>query len=201
MPDNHLRAVLAAHQIQLGGATPVAVVGIEGFYKSLAGADTGKNLIGVYDDAICVVTPATSLTFVGNTDPTRGIEGRAKVQHGAWEMGPVIHHRTRPPAERRLAFGQMVGVTLRRYLADGTLGPELHNQYIGWNLHDGSITTTGSEACQTVVPERWPEFFGEVLTPLGIPLSEVPTVATRIKQGDPLPDHWARARFPYILTS
>lgn len=199
VPDAQLRQWLAEYQITLGEATPVVVVGVRGWAEKAAG---GANKAGLYDDAICVVTPPTSLTYQGNTDPTRTIEGRAITEAGqVVEMSPVIHHRTRPAAERRFAFGQASGVAIRRYDAAGVLSQLVPGQYIGWNLHDGSITTTGSEACQTVAPEWWPSTVRELLIGLAIPLAELPTIETRIKQGLELPEHWAHARFPYLLVT
>lgn len=198
VPTDRLLEILAQYAITLSEATRVAAIGIRGWAESQAGG--GANKTGVYDDAICVITRAGSWTYQGNTDPTRTIEGRAIAEAGqVVEMSPVIHHRTRPPAERRFAFGQASGVTIRRYADGDQLGVSVPNQYIGWNLHDGSITTTGSEACQTVAPEWWPGTVRELLVGLGLPLSELPTVETRIKQGLALPDHWEKARFPYVL--
>lgn len=199
VPDDVLRQILVAHQIVLGDATPVASIGWRGWAESDHGKRAGVNVTGSYDDALCVVTPTASWTFQGNTDPSRTIAGRALLQPGVVEYGLVIHHRTRLPAERRIAFGQQSGVTIRRYDAAGALEKELTNQYIGCNIHDGSITTTGSEACQTVAPEWWMGYVEKILTPLGIPVSEWPTVTTRVKQGLALPDHWLTPRFPYVL--
>lgn len=202
VPENHLRLVLETKKIVLSAATPVAVVGVRGFASKIGDVpeDASGNQIGVYDDPICVVTRSRVKTFLGNTDPSRTIEGRAILQFGVVEMGPGIHNRSKPAAERRFAFIQQSGVTIRRYNAAGELGPELHDQWIGCNNHDGSNTTTGSAACQTVVPEQWAAYVAMVLTELGIPVSELPTITTRIKQGLELPEHWAKARFPYVLT-
>ena len=200
VPTDRLLEILAQYVITLSDATRVAAVGIRGWAESEAGG--GANKTGIYDDAICVVTRDGSWTYQGNTDPTRTIEGRAIAEAGqVVEMSPVIHHRTRPAAERRFAFGQASGVTIRRYDAGNELGELKKDQYIGWNLHDGSIGTTGSEACQTVAPEWWPGTVRELLVGLEIPLSELPTVETRIKQGLDLPEHWAAARFPYVLVN
>lgn len=198
VPRNRILDILATYAIALSDSTPVAAVGIRGWAELEAGG--GNNKTGVYDDAICVVTALGDWTFQGNTDPTRTIEGRAIAEAGqVVEMSPVIHHRTRSAAERRFAFGQASGVTIRRYAAGDALGELKTGQYIGWNLHDGSITTTGSEACQTIAPEWWAGAVRELLIGLGIPLGELPTVETRIKQGLELPEHWSAARFPYVL--
>lgn len=152
VPDNVLRLVLSVHDVTEG----VAIVGTRGFYKSIAGAETGKNLTGVYDDAISVVTPTECRTFLGNCDTSRTIEGRAVLQLGKYRYQRGMHGVTTD--HPRPAWIQSSGVTIRRIQADGALGPELKDQWIGLNIHDGSQTTTGSAGCQTVVPERWQEF-------------------------------------------
>lgn len=197
VPENHLRAVLEAYKIQAA----VAVVGIRGYVKQFAEAKSGGNLIGKYDDVLCVVTPAACRTFLGNTDPSRTITERAILEANqvVWYT-PGCHNRTKPPAARRPAFVQSSGVAIRRFDAQGVLGPVLDNQWIGCNIHDGAWTTTGSAACQTVVPERWMAFVEAVLTPLGIPFSEWATVTARVKRGQAIPEHWTTAKFPYILT-
>jgi hypothetical protein len=73
-------------------------------------------------------------------------------------------------------------------------------QWIGCNIHDGAWTTTGSAACQTVVPERWREYVGEVIGPLGITLEEWDQVEKHVKDGGNVPATWARKRFPYLIT-
>lgn len=200
VPDNVLRLYLETNGID--PKTPVAVVGVRGFVAT-PGEEAGANQIGIYDDAICVVTPTMSRTFLGNTDPSRTIAGRAiLVAPQVLWLCPGIHHATRPPADRRPAFIQDGGARIQRYTADNVLGDKiLEDQWGGFNLHDGSITTTGSEACQTVVPEEWVDFRGTVSIPLGIPAEEWLTVAARVKLGEPAPAHWAAARFPYILVT
>jgi hypothetical protein len=155
VPDNHLRAVVS---ILFQVTEAVVVVGIRGYVKNIAGAETGKNLLGVYDDAICIITPTTSHTFLGNTDPSRTILERAVLQPGKYRYTRGIHGVTGPIEKRRPAWVQASGVTIRRFDASGVLGPELPQQWIGCNIHDGSVTTTGSAGCQTIVPEQWPTF-------------------------------------------
>lgn len=156
VPDNHLRAVLVEFDV----TEAVAVVGIRGYVKQFAQSESGKNLIGVYDDVLCIVTPQECLTYLGNTDPSRTIKDRAILvapQKSRYTRG--IHGITGPVEKRRPAWIQAGGVTIQRFQGDGkTLGPVLKNQWIGCNIHDGAWTTTGSAACQTVVPERWKQF-------------------------------------------
>lgn len=162
VPVEHLRAVLK----QFGVDEAVAAVGIRGYVKQFKEATTGGNLIGKYDDVICIVTPEECRTFLGNTDPSKLITdpttglGRAQLtvpQKVRYTRG--IHGITRPKDQQRLAWIQSSPVSIRRWdekLKDW--GPVIVNQWIGCNMHDGSWTTTGSAACQTIVPERWKEF-------------------------------------------
>lgn len=198
VPDTQLRQWLADHQIRLGDATPVAAIGVRGWANSGAGGGA-TNLTGVYDDALCVVRVNGSWTFQGNTDPTRTIEGRAILQPGVYEYGPGVHNITKPATDRRLAFTQRSGVTIRRFDAQGALGPELENQWIGCNHHDGAESSTGSAACQTVAPEWWPGYAMELIHGLRLAFSEWATLTTRIKNGGKLPEDWTKASFPYLL--
>lgn len=162
VPENHLRAVLQAHNI----TERVAVVGIRGYVQQFAESGAGKNLTGVYDDVICVVSDRECRTFLGNTDPSRLIVdpttrlGRAilvtdqKIRYVRGIHG--LH--SLPPDRQRQAWLQSSGATIRRWQADGSWGPEIKDQYIGANIHDGSISTTGSAGCQTLPPELWKEF-------------------------------------------
>jgi hypothetical protein len=154
VPENHLRVVLELNKV----TDPVAVVGVRGFTKSIANAQSGENLTGVYDDAICIVTRWKSITFAGNTDPSRKVAGRAVLMPGKYRYTRGIHGITGPAEKRRPAWVQHSGVTIRRYDDKGQLGPQVTGAWIGLNIHDGSLTTTGSAGCQTVVPERWQDF-------------------------------------------
>lgn len=216
VPDNvlrdaYLRTVFGI-EVGLGiGQRRIAVVGIRGYGKQFRDATSGGNLIGKYDDAICVVTPTTSRTFLGNTDPTYAVKdgvGRAQLTvPQVFDMAPGIHGKSKPAAEQRIAFcpvdGTAGGVSIVRYAADGTIGPVLKGQHIGSNLHDGAITTTGSLACQTVAPEDWMPFLEMMFDGLGLPWAEYTSVLMRIKRGDAnaIPDHWTKATFPYALVA
>lgn len=162
VPENHLREVLKV----FGVLDAVAVVGIRGYVKQFRESVSGGNIIGKYDDVLCVVTPKACTTFLGNTDPTRLIKdpktglGRAVLEAGnkfLYTRG--IHGITGPKERRRPAWVQAGPVIIRRY-DDKTneLGPVLTGQWIGCNIHDGGWSTTGSAACQTVAPERWKVF-------------------------------------------
>ncbi len=148
-----VREILRDHDV----TEQVAVVGVRGYVDGFAGA-AGKNLLGVYDDALCIVSRDRVQTYLGNTDPTRLIAQRAVLQEGKYRYQRGIHGITREKEKQYPAWVQAGGVTIRRYQPDGTFGEVLTNQWIGCNIHSGSWTTTGSAACQTVVPEKWAEF-------------------------------------------
>lgn len=155
VPDNHLRAVLQAHDV----TEAVAVVGIRGYVQQFAASEAGGNLTGVYDDVLCIVTPEECKTFLGNTDPSRTIPNRAILQPGhRYRYVRGIHGITGPKERQRPAWIQAGPVIIRRFQEGGVLGPELTGQWIGGNIHDGSWTTTGSAGCQTVAPEQWRDF-------------------------------------------
>lgn len=155
VPENHLREVLKAYDV----TEAVSVVGIRGYVKQFVESKDGGNIIGKYDDVLCIVTPEECRTFLGNTDPSRTLPERAILEAGfrsRYTRG--IHGITGPKEKQRPAWIQAGPVNIRRYKEGGTLSPLFTGQWIGCNIHDGSWTTTGSAACQTVVPERWKEF-------------------------------------------
>lgn len=161
--EDRLRRVLAQYDVTEG----VAVVGIRGEINHFQAAEHTANLIGVYDDVLCIVTPTAVHTFLGNTDPTRTIKDRAILQDGhRYRYMRGTHGITREKAKRYQAWVQAGPVIIRRFKEDGGLTEEIKGQWIGCNIHKGSWTTTGSAACQTIVPEKWEEFDGTLLQAL-----------------------------------
>lgn len=154
VPEEHLRVIASWYDV----TELVCVIGVRGYFKNFAEAQTGGNIIGKYDDAICIVTPKACHTFLGNTDPSRAMIERAILQVGKYRYMRGIHGITRPKEQQRLAWIQAGPVSIKRFKSEGELGPELKGQWIGCNIHDGSWTTTGSAGCQTVVPDQWKEF-------------------------------------------
>lgn len=155
VPEQHLRAVLAAYDVTEG----VAVVGIRGYTKQFTGAESGGNLIGVYDDVICLVTPTSVHTYLGNTDPSTMVTGRAVLEAGKrYRYTRGIHGITKAKEKQYLAWVQAGPVRIRRQLADGTMSDPRDGQWIGCNIHKGGWSTTASAACQTIAPEHWDTF-------------------------------------------
>jgi hypothetical protein len=133
-----------------------ALIGRRGYYRDTMGAP-GVNDIGVYDDAIILVTPTAYATFNANTDPSRQLPGIATLKYGSWLYRIGIHGLSHPVGPRQYpALVQAAPVTVTR---DG--GKE-ETGFFGINIHHGSFGTTSSEGCQTVYPDQWEEFFGLV---------------------------------------
>lgn len=138
---------------------PLVVVGIRGYYRDSLGAP-GVNDRGIYDDAFLVHSPSVMAAYNGNVDPsawrkgsgTGSTKGMASLNPGAWFVHQFDLHRG-----KYLALCQRAGpVTVTR---DGT-PPYVDSGYFGINIHRGGYGTTGSEGCQTVLPEQWESFIG-----------------------------------------
>ena len=147
----HLRLLVAN-----GITDAFALLGRRGYYRDTMGAP-GTNDLGLYDDAIMLVSPTAYATFNANTDPSRELPGIATLKLGVWRYQQGIHGLSHPPGPRRYpALVQAEPVTVSR---DG--GAD-ESGYLGINIHHGSINTTSSEGCQTVYLPQWAEFIGLV---------------------------------------
>lgn len=151
-----------ARQAYGGGILPrVSVLAVRGYYQDSMG-ESGRNDVGIYDDAFFIITPSGVTPFNGNTDPSRygwnagAGKFMARLKTGVWTYRPIIHHASRPDGYP--AFGQGDSpVTVERMSADG----EIHNEETGCfgiNLHRGGINGTSSEGCLTVPREQWESF-------------------------------------------
>jgi len=124
---------------------PVFVVAIRGYYRDTMGTP-GVNDRGIFDDAICVVSPHTFAAFNGNTDPTRTRAKTAKMQGMATLIPGVYHAHT--IGRHKLTYPALIqrkGVV--RVMRDGD--PVVDVGYFGINIHDAG-TTTSSEGCLTI---------------------------------------------------
>ena len=139
---------------------PVCVVGIRGYYRDSMGA-VGKNDVGLYDDALVVVSPNVHAAFNANVDPTRlGWNAKAKkpmaqLKPGVYRYKLGLHGISRGNPYKALV--QAGPVTVMR-------GDSEETGRFAINIHRGGNTTTSSEGCQTLPPAQWPAFIALVET-------------------------------------
>lgn len=139
-------------------ADPVCLVGIRGYYRDSMGA-VGRNDVGIYDDALILVSPNVHAAFNGNVDPSRlGYNPKAgkpmaQLKPGVWRYKIGLHGVSR--ANPYKALVQAAEVTVLR-------GAEEETGWFGINIHRGSRNSTSSEGCQTVPPDQWPAFIALV---------------------------------------
>lgn len=131
------------------------ILGRRGYYKETMNASRANDR-GLYDDAIAIVRPNLLTAFNANTDPSRFGGKLAQLACGVWPYKIGTHHPTAPSAYKCLV--QAAPVTVHR--DNGVI--ETGEFYI--HIHRGGYSTTGSEGCQTIHPEQWNEFMGEVAT-------------------------------------
>lgn len=137
---------------------PVCLVGIRGYYRDTMGAK-GKNDVGIYDDAIIVVSPNVHAAFNANVDPSR-LGKNPKINKPYAQLKPGVYrykigqhgiNRGNPYK----ALVQAAPVTVLRGSGEET-------GYFAINIHRGGINTTSSEGCQTLPPAQWPAFISLV---------------------------------------
>ena len=164
----------AARELLAGAGVEVfALIGRRGYYRDSMGTP-GANDLGIYDDAMLLITPTNYATFNANTDPSRQLPGIATLQCGTWLYKQGIHGLSHPVGPRQYpALVQAAPVTVSR---DG--GKE-ESGYLGINIHHGSFGSTSSEGCQTIYPDQWDEFFALVKAEMA---------------------KYARRTIPYVLT-
>ena len=148
--------LLIAHGID---TSRPAILGRRGYYRDALGVP-GANDIGIYDDAIILVTPTAYLTCNANCDPSRHHPGVAVLQAGVWRYKLGIHNASKDPAlhPHYEALVQAGPVTVRRDPDASHVEPWLDTGWFGINIHRGGYTTTSSEACQTVYPDQYDGF-------------------------------------------
>ena len=132
----------------------VILLGIRGYFKDTMGKP-GVNDRGIYDDALCMITPDNFYTFNFNTDPSRAIPGVATLVPGLYFYKIGMHGVSGDhPYE---ALRQWSRVTVTRDGQDGeftdTSGAPFYT-----DIHRGGFGTTSSLGCQTVPPAQWEEF-------------------------------------------
>lgn len=137
---------------------PVCLVGIRGYYRDSMGA-VGKNDVGLFDDAIILVSPNVHAAFNGNVDPTRlGWNAKAKKPMAQLKPGVYRYKIGQHGISRGNPYKALVQagpVTVMR--GDGE-----ETGRFAINIHRGGNTTTSSEGCQTLPPAQWPAFIALV---------------------------------------
>jgi lysozyme len=133
---------------------PVCLVGIRGYYRDSMGA-VGKNDVGLYDDAIILVSPNAHVAFNANVDPSRlgwnanARKPMAQLKAGVYRYKIGQHGISRGNPYKALV--QAGPVTVMR-------GDKEETGHFAINIHKGGRTTTSSEGCQTIPPQQWDAF-------------------------------------------
>jgi lysozyme len=147
----------------------VWLVGVRGW--------NGLNQIGIYDDAIFLITPDEVLGFNANTDPSRLLPGVATLIPGTYYYKKGIHGmhhldltdqntqqilavamKTQADIGRLTywAFRQDSDVSITRQGDINLHTDNVNNRY--WiDIHRGGFNTTSSAGCQTIHPDQWDE--------------------------------------------
>jgi len=139
-----------------GVSDPVCLVGIRGYYRDSMGAK-GKNDVGLFDDALILISPNVHAAWNANVDPTR-LGWNPKVKKPMAQLKPGVYRyklgrhgiRSGKPYPALVQAGP---VTVYR-------GDQEETGWFGINIHaaGGGVTTmprsTSSEGCQTV-PGRY----------------------------------------------
>ena len=147
-------AILSRHGVDV--SKRVAILGVRGYYRDSMGV-TGVNDLGIYDDALFVVTAEAHKAYAANTDPSRLNPGVASLVPGVYRYQVGVHGISKPAARRYPALVQAGPVTVARH---GQVA--LDTGWFGINIHRGGRVGTSSLGCQTVPPELWDSFFGLV---------------------------------------
>ena len=169
LPEHRAREILAACGIP-NATEPVAILAVRAYYRDTMGVE-GSNDVGIYDDAIFLVTPQGMLACNANTDPSRlgWNEGVGKpfavLQPGLWyfRRGP---HKKQPRALRQCTDEEAKNLGVpddgefkveRSY---GSKNPKNYTEsgYFAINIHSGGENTTSSWGCQTLPPEQFAPF-------------------------------------------
>lgn len=144
-----------SHGLPSALGVPFFLLGRRGYYRDSMG-EPGVQEIGIYDDALILVTPEVTAAFNANTDPSRHGDGMAHLKAGLWLYRLGIHGLSRPKSRQYEALVQAAPVTVQREGQGDDTG------WFGINIHRGGYNTTSSLGCQTVHPDQWPAFISLV---------------------------------------
>lgn len=134
---------------------PVKILGVRGYYKTTMG-DPEKNDVGIYDDAIFIVSKNYFGSFNANTDPSRIFKDVAILKPGGPYLYKIGMHNMQHPYKALRQYGN---VTVLRNGIPVTDSP-MNRFYI--DIHKGGYGTTSSLGCQTIYPDQWEEFLSSV---------------------------------------
>lgn len=177
-PEITRSEVLALAKPYLTEDDKVFIFGRRGYYRDSMGRKN-ENDYGIYDDAICLVTPNQCTPYNANTDPSKEHKGVALLQPGRWLYKLGIHGLSKPKDEQYEALVQAHNVWVHRAgTADVSMeetdhyhpqygyrkeaGSELWRGMFGINIHRGSRFSTSSLGCQTIHPSQWGDFMEKV---------------------------------------
>lgn len=140
------------------GVKGPAILARRGYYRDAMG-QIGVNDIGIYDDAMMIVTPSFFGTFNANCDPSRHKPGIATLKAGVWMYKLGTHNLSKDPKihPRYTALVQAEPVTVQRWKSDDEAPSEDTGRF-GINIHCGGYHTTSSEGCLTIYPDQWQAF-------------------------------------------
>lgn len=139
-----------------GVTDKVAIVGVRGYYKNTLGKPNAND-IGIYDDAIFVVSPEVYAAFNANVDPSVLRPNIATLVPGLYRYKKGKHGISRGPgypALRPATQGEKLPV--KRW--NPKTNDYYYDQGIAINIHKGSLRSTSSEGCQTIYPAQYDAF-------------------------------------------
>lgn len=145
-------------------ADPVALVGVRGYYRDTMGV-RGENDLGIYDDAIFVISPWAFASFNANTDPVRYGWNR-KIGKPFAALAAGIYRYKLGPHKGYPACVQAGPVTVERRPATHPVGTYRETGWYGINMHKGALKSTSSEGCQTIYLLQWVAFIALVTSEL-----------------------------------
>lgn len=139
-----IELIISQHRIP----DKVILLGIRGFCSD-------KNSIGIYDDALFLLSPTYFNAYNANTDPSVVRNGVAVLQPGLYMYKKGLHGVSGP--HPYIALRQHSNVTIIR---EGSTIAETDNPSNRFwiDIHRGGYTTTSSLGCQTIHPDQWANF-------------------------------------------
>lgn len=157
---------------------PVKLLGIRGYFKKTMG-EPSRNDFGLYDDAICIVSPTVFEAFNANTDPSRQTPDLAVLKAPQMVLYKRGIHKFSTATQAQLnemlrtgkdipglrahwALRQFSNVTTLKHGVINTDNPD-HKRWI--NVHRGGTTTTSSAGCQTIPPTEYSLYYDDCLMP------------------------------------